>query len=98
MHVVTPVPRSVSGVVVAGSQVAGGNIGTQVSPCSSVNGPHRAALTVSPGDTQLPLRSVVPDPQSTALQLGVRAASSARRTLRGYMRAPRSGRRPGRGR
>jgi hypothetical protein len=68
MHVVTPVSGSTSATVVAGSHTVGGNIGTHVSPCSIVNGPHVAALTVRSAGSQRPSRSTVPSPQSTLWQ------------------------------
>src|SRR4051794_27119675 len=98
MQVTTPVEISRSGSVLPGSHVVGGNIGTQVSPCSSVNGPHFAAATVWLDATHAPSRSVVPAPQSTLLHPATSAVSSARKTIRVDMGPPRSGRRPHRDR
>src|ERR1051325_7120572 len=66
-------------------RVVGENLGTQVSPCSSVNGPHFAVPTVSLDGTQLPFFSAVPGPQSTLLQPLARVTASAGRTMRRYM-------------
>src|SRR5690348_2431118 len=75
MQVTTPI-SSTSGWVVSGSHNVGGKIGTQRSPCSSVNGPHCAVPTVSLDGTHRPLRSVVPAPQSTFLQPAADAVST----------------------
>src|SRR2546427_157224 len=77
-HVCTPVAWSMSSVVVDGSHVVGGNIGTQIVPCSTVNGPHVAGFTLSSAGAHLPLRSIVPVPHSTLLQPAL--ASAATRT------------------
>src|SRR4051812_27357250 len=84
MQVVTPI-SSTSGVVVAGSQTVGGNIGSHRSPCSSVNGPHFAVPNAWLAGTQMPLRSLVPSPQSTPLQLAASGVSRTRRAIWAYI-------------